>query len=141
MSCPCVEEANCPQFLLEGFPSQPSSYRQNSLMSGLAMSNADKRHKHSLLVEKSPHRVAKMLVSGLFLNTYNFKLPRVKISLAPTSLEEKKKKDSGTHMLLVYSSVHLLQQVLCYASNLFLISLTIKAFSNSLSNILLLSVS
>lgn len=56
------------------------------------MSNADKRHKHSLLVEKSPHRVAKMLVSGLFLNTYNFKLPRVKISLAPTSLEEKKKK-------------------------------------------------
>lgn len=113
------------------------SHRQNSLMSGLAMSNADKRHKHPLLVEKSPHRAAKMLVSSLFLNTYNFKLPRVKISLASTGLEgkkqtNKKKKNSGTHMLLVYSTVYLLQQVLCYASNL----LTIKTFSNALSIIL-----
>lgn len=103
-------------------------------MSGLAMSNADKRHEHlSLLVEKPLHRVAKMLVSSLFLNIYNFKLPRLKIPLAPTALEEKK--DSGSHMLLVHSNVPLLQE-LWHASNVLLISLTIKTFSNPLSNIL-----
>lgn len=77
---------------------------------------------------KSLHRAAKMLVSSLFLNIHNFKLPRVKISLALTALG-KKKKDSGSHMLLVYSNVHLLQ-VLWHVSNLFLISLTIETFSN-----------
>lgn len=38
----------------------------------------------------------KMLVSHLFLHIYNFKLPTVKISLAVTALEEKKKKTAGT---------------------------------------------
>jgi len=87
----------------------------------------------SLLLEKPLHRVAKMLASSLFLNIYNFKLPRLKISLARTALEEKK--DSGSHMLLVPSNVPLLQQVLWHASNLLLISLTIKTFYNPLSNI------
>lgn len=88
-----------------------------------------------LLAEKLLHRVAKMLVSSLFLNIYNFKLPRLKISLAPTALEGKKK-DSNSHMLLVHSNVPLPQQVLSHASNVLLISPSIKTFSSPLSNIL-----
>lgn len=55
------------------------------------MSSADKGMSVSLLVEKPLHRVAKMLVASLFLNIYNFQLPRLKISFAPTALEGKKR--------------------------------------------------
>lgn len=106
-----------------------SWYHQNSLMSGLAMSNADKRHEWLCPCWKTFAQNCKSAGIKFFLNIYNFKLPRLKISLAPTALEEKK--DSESHMLLV----PLLQQVLWHASDVFLISLTIKTFSNLLSNI------
>lgn len=97
-----MEEANC-----SPFPPITSSlscfHIARTLMLGLAMSNADNRQEHLSPWWKKPlHIVAKMLLSGLFLNIYNFKLPRLKTS---NSYCPRWKKDRISQRLLVHSYV------------------------------------
>lgn len=141
MSCPCVEEANCPKFLPETIPSPE--------LSDVRTCDEQCRQKAQAPSPcwKIPTQSCKDAGIKFIFEHLQFKVTKGKNLSSiywpgrEKTNKQKEKKNSGTHMLLVYSTVHLLQQVLCYASNLFLISLTIKTFSNALSIILLLSVS
>lgn len=74
-----------------------SWYHQNSLMSGLAMSNADKRHEWLCLCWKTFAQNCKNAGIKVFLNIYNFKLPRLKIS--STYCPKRKKRQQEPYVI------------------------------------------
>lgn len=61
--------------------------------------------------------VAKMLLLSLFLNIYNFKLPRLKTPLTATVLDEKER---SSQRLLVHSNVPSYKQVFLHAYSVLL---------------------